>query len=367
VKFTLALAGAAAVVSAAPSLEPERLPPGPLPGKPVHGKLGGDVRDVRELVAVGTGYRRVRLLIGRGRGDRLCVAGVAGARRPGGFRCMARWDRAPLIVRVGVGGRSRARPDWLSLVGLVRPEVDHVTVEKQLVARKAVPLRDVPGFPFRVFAVPPGSGSQRPDFVRAHDRTGGVMQRIDTGWADRSPCMQKKEQECRNPAERRGKWSAARDPFFLAQTRFIKSGGESRSKRLATAHPVVRQLVSRQPFSFDAVAEWTRCNGRRIGAVVELQLSRPVDFEGDVPVQGNAIKTAYTEGVAHLRVTGYVIWRIYVDLNRRKVVAIYPEDDLLDGREGGRPKPTYDFKLLGPLRPAGGPDQGKPCETKPGA
>ena len=362
----MALAGAAVVMSAAPPLEPERLPPGPLPGKAVHGKLGGQVRDVRELVSVGTGYRRVRLLIGRGHGDRLCVTGVAGTRRPGGFRCLARWDRAPLLVRIGVGGRSRARPDWLSLVGLVRREVDHVTVETQLLERKPVPLRDVAGFAYRVFALPPVR-RERPYFVRAHDRAGGVMQRIDTGWADRSPCMQKKEQECRRPADRRGKWSAARDPFELAQTTFVRHGGGTRSKRLVTAHPVVRQLVAGQPFSFDAVAEWSRCNGRRIGAVVELQLSRPVDFEGDVPVQGNAIKTAYKEGTAHLRVTGFVIWRIYVDLNRGKLVGIYPEDDMLDGREGGRPKPTYDFKLLGPLRPAGGPDQGKPCETKPGA
>jgi hypothetical protein len=61
------------------------------------------------------------------------------------------------------------------------------------------------------------------------------------------------------------------------------------------------------------------------------------------------------------------MWRIYLDLNRRKVVGIFPEDDTLDGREGGRPEPTFDFRPLGPLRPAGGPDQGKPCETKPGA
>jgi hypothetical protein len=354
-------------MSAAPPLEPERLPPGPLPGKAVHGKLGGQARDVREIASVGAGYRRVRLLIGRGHGDRLCVAGVAGSRRPGGFRCLARWDHAPLVVRIGVGGRSRAAPSWLSVVGLVRPEVNRVTIETNRFESRSVALQAFPGFPWRVFAVPPAKREDQALHVRALDAAGGVMQRIDTGWAYRSPCMQKKEQECRRPADRRGRWSAARDPFELAQTTFIRHGGGTRSKRLVTAHPVVRRLVTGQPFSFDAVAEWSRCNGRRIGAVVELRLSRPVDFEGDIPVEGNAIKTAYKEGTAHLRVTGFVIWRVYVDLNRGKVVGIYPEDDTLDGREGGRPEPTYDFKLLGPLRPAGGPDQGKPCETKPGA
>jgi hypothetical protein len=98
-----------------------------------------------------------------------------------------------------------------------------------------------------------------------------------------------------------------------------------------------------------------------------LRLGRPVDFEGDVPVYGNSIDTAYVEGTAHMRLGGVVFFRVYVDLNRSKVVGIIPEDDALDGRAGGRPRPTFDIKIVGEMRPAGGSDQGKPCETKPGA
>jgi hypothetical protein len=85
----------------------------------------------------------------------------------------------------------------------------------------------------------------------------------------------------------------------------------------------------------------------------------------DKPVHGDSKKTAYTEGMAHLRVEHGVFFRIYVDLNRNKVVGIYPEDDGLDGRDGGRPKPNFDIKLIGELRPAGGPDSGN-CGPKPG-
>ena len=36
----------------------------------------------------------------------------------------------------------------------------------------------------------------------------------------------------------------------------------------------------RDVLSFDGVAEWSRCNGHRIGAVLRLQLVRPVSFDG---------------------------------------------------------------------------------------
>jgi hypothetical protein len=317
------------------------------------------------LVSAGHGWRRTRLLIARGRQDQLCVAAIAAGRRRARFQCMAGWDRAPLIARLGVGGRSRAAPDWLSVLGLVRAEVDQVAYESWRFESSPVRLRSFPGFPWRAFALPPTRRADQPDSVRAFDAAGGVMQRVDTSWAYRSPCMEKRRGCTRS--ERRGRWSDARDPYFARQTPFVRRGGAKRSKQLAIAHPVVQQLIAGQPFSIDSVAEWSRCNGRRIGGVVPLRLSRPVNFEGDVPVYGNSITTAYLEGTAHIRVTDVVSFRVYVDLNRAKVVGIFPEDDSLDGRAGGRPAPTFDIKLIGEMRPAGGPDQGKPCETKPGA
>ena len=355
----------AAIVPSAGALQPEQLPPGPLPGKVAHGRFPDSVRDVRVLLSAGHGYARVRLLVARGRQDQLCLSAIAGRQRRARFQCMAGWDRPPLLARVGVGGRSRARPDWLSVVGLVRPDVHSVSIESGRFASTKLRLHSFRGFPWRAFAVPPARGQAQAESVRALDAAGGVMQRIDTSWAYRSPCMRKRK-ECTR-SERRGRWSDARDPHGEADGGFGRRAGGLRAKRLASDHPVVRQLIAAQPFSLGPVARWTRCNGRRIGAVVQLRLSRPVDFEGDVPVYGNSIDTAYLEGTAHVRLGSVVAFSVYVDLNRTKVVGIIPEDDTLDGRAGGRPRPTFDIKIVGEMRPAGGPDQGKPCETKPGA
>jgi hypothetical protein len=136
-----------------------------------------------------------------------------------------------------------------------------------------------------------------------------------------------------------------------------------RTKRIATEHPAIQQVIAGQPFSFGAVVLWTKCNGGLIGGVVSIRLSRPVNFEGDVPVRGYRNGSAYLEGVWRIRVENGIAFRVYVDLNREWVVGISPEDDSLDGREGGRPKPKLDYTLVAPLRPAGGPDSGD-CETK---
>jgi hypothetical protein len=127
----------------------------------------------------------------------------------------------------------------------------------------------------------------------------------------------------------------------------------------------VRQVVAGQPFSFDRVAHWSKCNGGLIGGVVSVRLSRPVSFEGDVPAHGYRNGSAYLEGIWHLRLRNVIGFMVHVDLNRKRVVGISPEDDSLDGREGGRPPPAVDFTVVQPLRPAGGRDSGD-CESKPG-
>jgi hypothetical protein len=102
----------------------------------------------------------------------------------------------------------------------------------------------------------------------------------------------------------------------------------------------------------------SRCNGRRIGAVLRIRLVRPVSFDGQVPVHGNddTDRSAYLEGIAHLRVEGATNFDVYVDLNRRRVVHIGPGITLLgpDGREP--PPPKVDMQVIGALKPAGGPD-----------
>ena len=352
---------AALLPSPAGALELERLPPGPLPGKPAPGRFSDSVRDVRELIAVGHRYQRTRLLIARGRSDQLCVAASTGARRRARFTCLASWDRPPLLVRLGAGGGSRAKTNWLSVVGLVRAEAAAVTVESDRFQSRAVRLQGAPGFPWKAFAVAP-SRTDRPFSVRARDAAGAVLQRVDLTWAFRAPC-EKRGKGCRTRAQRRGRWSEARDPNAARQAPFINRGGGTRTQRIATEHPAVQQVIAGQPFSFGAVALWRKCNGGVIGGVVSIRLSRPVNFEGDVPAWGYRNGSAYLEGVWHIRVENGVGFRIYVDLRRKRVVGISPEDDGLDGREGGRPKPKLDFTLVAPLRPAGGRDSGD-CETK---
>ena len=114
--------------------------------------------------------------------------------------------------------------------------------------------------------------------------------------------------------------SAIRDSLEERQSNFVRRRGGRRAKQLAFDHPVLRQLVAGQAFSFEGVAEWSRCNGRRIGAVLRLRLVRPVSFDGQVPVRGNddTDRAAYLEGIGNLRVEGATNFDVYVDLNRRR-------------------------------------------------
>jgi hypothetical protein len=359
------VAAALLVPSPAQALEPERLPPGPLPGTPVPGKFGA-VRDVRQLVATGHGRQRIRLLIARGPRDQLCVAAVAGARRSS-FECLASWDHPPLIVRVGAGGGSRAKTNWVGAVGLVRADVAAVTAETDLSENRPLPLRGRPGFPWKAFAfAPTGTDLRGRDIahsIRARDGAGAVLQRVDLGWADRPPCDERKR-GCRTRAERRGRWSEARDPIASKEARYIRRRGGTKVKRIAFGHPAVAQIVAGQPFSYDGIAIWTQCNDRLIGGVLPLRLSRPITFVGDVPLHGYRNGSAYLEGVWHLRVENAIGFRIYVDLRRKRVVGISPDSVLLDDREGGRPAQKVDYAIVQPPRPVGR-DSGD-CESKPG-
>ena len=247
--------------------------------------------------------------------------------------------------------RLRAKTNWLSVVGLVRAEAATVTVWSDRFLNRSVKLHGPPGFPWKVFAVAP-SRTDRPLSVRARDAAGAVLQRVDLSDAFDAPC-QDRGKGCRSRTQRRGRWSAARDPYAARQAPFINRGGGTDTKRIATEHSAVQQLVAGQPFSFDAVALWRKCNGGLIGGVVAIRLSRPVNFEGDVPVWGYRNGSEYLQGVWHIRVENGIAFRIYVDLRRKRVVGISPEDDSLDGREGGRPNPKLDFTVVVPPRPVG--------------
>jgi hypothetical protein len=356
---------AQSVPAEAPAPELELLPPGPLPGKRVRGDFRvpgvGLIRHAQRLAIAGSGPRRTALLIARGARGELCLAGDVGERRPRAlFTCMRRWDRPPLLVRAGVGGRSRTEAEWISLVGLVRPEVRRVTVESQVGDISHPRLLAWRGFPWKAYGVRPAFRSRLPSHVWAEDAAGKAVQDVDLGWLYGAACGQQNAPPCTRRRRRAGEWATVRDPTTRSQTDFIKRSGGVRAKRLVFDHPVVRRLVAGQAFSTDPVAEWSRCNGKRIGAVVSIRLVKPVSFEGDVPVYANddSDRSAYLEGVAHIRVENALAWDVYVDLNRRRVVAIYVEPSPFDPRGGKESPPKVEFQLIQPLHPAGGPDSG---------
>jgi hypothetical protein len=185
------------------------------------------------------------------------------------------------------------------------------------------------------------------------------VQQIDLGWTYGAACGEQGAPRCTRRRLRSGSWSAVRDPLARGTTSFVRRGGDVRAKRLTFDQRVVRQLVAGQSFSIGRIAEWSKCNRDPIGAIVQFRLVRPVDFDGDVPVHDYDADshTAYLQGVAHLRVEHAVSFDIAVDLNRRKVVGIAVGID-----DDGAPKPKVDFKLVGELHPAGGPDSGNCAE-----
>jgi hypothetical protein len=364
-----------------PQLELELLPPGSLPGKSVRGAFFGaglgQPLEAQELAVTGRGSRRTALLIARGERGQLCFAVTIGARgRRASFTCLKRWDRAPMLLRVGIGGEARDLTDWFALIGLVRQEVGRVTFDSQRGSTKAVRLRTWSGFPWKTFAVTSRRRGDLPNTVYVRDPSGMVTQEQDLGWVYGSPCRdrhsatrvvgEKTPSKCKGRRRLRA-WSDERDPIAAAQAPRINRGAGNRSKRIAVDHPVVRTLVSGQAFSISSVILWTKCKGNGlIGAIVPIRLTKPVAFEGDVPINGYEARsrTAYVEGVAHVKAGGMLSLWAAVDLNRRAVVGIefFPAD-FGDASEGAGPRPTIETRIVQQPKPAGGPDSGN-CENK---
>jgi hypothetical protein len=343
-------------------LTPERLPRGPVPGKQVRGSFRvpqvGTIHHVRELIAAGSGQRRTALLIARGKQGQLCLTAVVGRRaRRATFDCLDAWDRPPLLVRVGVGGHTRRRADWIAAIGLVRRGVKRVSVETEGFTRARPRLRAWAGFPWRAFATGPGFGRRKPYFVFAHDASRHQLQEVSLSWADRAPCDE--SQHCTRRERHAGRWSAARDPLASQQSSRANGAFGKRALQIAFDHPTVRQLVTNQPFSF-LVAEWRKCNGDPIGVIAELFLTQPLSFEADLPAVTfqKTQATAYLEGIARWRVRRNVWFHVHVDVNRGQVVAIFPEGEPSNLSEGRKWGTKIEFLGIGPLHPAGGPDTG---------
>jgi hypothetical protein len=334
----------------------------------------GKPRDVRELAVTGKGSRRTALLIARSETERLCFAVTVGRARAVRFTCLRRWDRAPMVLRVGIGGRARDLTNWFALIGLVRQEVERVTFETQTGVKRAVRVRKWNGFPWKAFAVTSRRRGDLPSTVYAHDGSGLVIQEFDLGWVYGSPCRDRHSDVAvvgeKTPSKCKGRqrlraWSDERDPIAAAESPRIRRGLGSRSKGIAVDHPTVRTLIAGQAFAIESVALWTKCKGDGlIGAVVPIRLTKPVYFEGDVPFAGYraSSRTAYVQGVMHVRAQGVLSLWIKVDLRSRTVVGIeFHPVELVPITEG--PRPTIETTVVQQPRPAGGPDSGD-CEHK---
>jgi hypothetical protein len=278
------------------------------------------------------------------------------------------------MLRVGIGGEVRDLTDWFALIGVVRPEVGSVGFESQRGSRRVVRLRTWRGFPWKAFAVTSRRRRDLPSTVYVRDTSGTPVQEIHLGSVYGSPCLdrysetgvvgEKTPRRCRGRRRLRS-WSDERDPIASPQAPRIKRGAGDRAKRIAIEHPAVRALVAGQAFSFDSVVLWTKCKGSgMIGAIVPTRLTKPVSFEGDVPIKGYEARsrTAYVEGVMHVRAQGLLTLWVAVDLRRRTVVGI----DFLPADFGSLmklPRPTIERSIVQQPKPAGGPDSGN-CEYK---
>ena len=322
-------------------------------------KVGGSVRDVRELIAVGRALPahpaadrpRAQRSAVRGRGHGRApprahaVPGVLGSpaadRARGCRRRLAREDELARRRR----GRARGRRQRDRRDGPVREP------GRGAARRARLSVEGVRGSPDEHGSA--RAGPDRTASARA-TRPGAVLQRIDTGMGATAPPCEARKRGCPSRAQRRGRWSDARDPIAAKQAPFItRRGRDARASGSRSAHPAVAQIVAGQPFSFDGVALWSKCGGGLIGGVVPIRLSRPITFEGDVPLHGYRNGSAYLEGVWHIRVQNAIAFRVYVDLGRKRVVGISPDSDTpgrTRGRTAGHDGGLHDRRTTAPGR-----------------
>lgn len=288
---------------------------GPLPGKPVPlsaaARRAGAV-EVRQVAQAGP----VPLLVGRTADHRLCVGSGTF------FRCLAPIDSQPAYVIAAFGGHKEA------LVGLAGPEAAKVVAELQDGTRRAVPLRTVPGFAWRTFALPP-TGPNLPITVHIN-ATGGGQVAVDTSYA------------------RRPNGPSVGDSLDapIGETRQQLE----QAKRLALADPRVRAILGRATRLVRAPSRWTSCGQKFIGAVTDVALFRPADVDAALPVVSFGKEKhgrAYAEGRAHLIAEGVTELHIGVDLNRGKVVSIELDGDRMHATS---------YSVVEPFAPAGAPD-----------
>jgi hypothetical protein len=346
--------------SAAPAVPPPRLPAGAFATAPVDGSFrdedGRWLTEVREVISIGQGQRRVRLLLSRGQGGRPCLGALIGAEREARLDCLEDWENPPFLALVGVGGASRRETDWLAVVGVTRDPTSRVELQRQTGEPAQIRLEAIAALDWHAFTTTSSRGNLA-NMVTARAADDSVVAELDLGWVYNPPCIQGNDDVCARKPPAPGAWSEVRDPV-AAQSGFEPE----QAARIAFADPVVRRLVAGHTYVMDGTAGWSKCNGDTIGAVLSLRFSPRIDFRGEIPLHSYAEeddRAAYRTGRADVQGRSIGAVEIYVDANVRRVVGI--ELDAFDPADGSSHADVDVRDVVAEPTPAGGPDDPAAC------
>jgi hypothetical protein len=341
---------------------PPRLPAGSFAGTPVEGSFrdekGRRLTEVREVISVSQGERRVRLLLGRGRRDRPCLGALIAADRQARLDCFEEWENPPFLMIVGVGGASRRETDWLAVAGVTRDPTSGVELRRQAGESASLRLEAIEALDWHAFAATSSDGNLA-NTITARAGDGSVVAELDLGWVYNPPCIQGNDNVCGRKPPVPGPWHEVRDPVAA------HSGFDSeQAARIAFADPVVRRLSSGHTYVTDGTAGWSKCTGDTIGAVISLRFTPRTDFRGEIPVLADVDengRAAYRTGRADVEARNVGPVEIHVDTHERRVVGI-----ALDAFDHIDPDGSSDAhvrvrKVVEESRPAGGSDDPSAC------
>jgi hypothetical protein len=282
-----------------------------------------------EPLVVGEGERRIVLTPSRGRAGELCVKATASEGDGTARRCLGPGSPDPVVAFVGLGGPSDKRVDWTSLIGLARGDVERVTLELQSGPPRSLDLRRWPGFGWSGFSLEPGASGtvtvdmlgrkevNRPNYLQAFDARGRKLMDLELSWVY-GPC--ERDAPCEGPVPLR-RWQDVQDPFVGAD-----SPASQRAKEIALRDPLVGELLSGRRYAFRPSSDWIDCDGSPIGVILEVQVSDPIDYEGDFPFVTFNHKSGkpYYQAIWHLSVRNATELLLHVDLRENRVVEVDP-------------------------------------------
>lgn len=293
------------------------------------GKVG---RLPKEPFAVGEGDRRVVLTPSRGRDGELCVKATASEGEGTSRRCLSPGPPDPVVAFVGLGGPTKKRVDWTSLIGLARGDVERVTLQLQSGPVRTLELRHWSGFGWTGFSLEPGASGMvtvdllgrkevnRPNFLQALDARGRTLMDLELSWVY-GPC--EGNTPCKGPVPLK-RWQDVQDAFVGAGG--AGSEADRRARELALGDPLVGELLSGRRYVFGPSSSWVDCDNSHIGLVLEVHVTDPIDYEGDFPFVTFNHKSGkpYYQAVWHLSVRNATALLVHVDLRQNRVVEVDP-------------------------------------------